>query len=61
MDIAVSILADCDENYCGQAAPCWRAHRRTAGELKRAVAAYVPRDPATDFLDVYYARKRLAA
>jgi hypothetical protein len=53
MDIAVSILADYNENYCEQAAPCWRAHRRTAGKRKRAVAVYVPRDPGTDFLDVY--------
>ena len=61
MDIAVSIFADCDENYCGQAAAYALAHRLAAGKRKRAVAVYVPRDPGTDFLDVYYARKRLAA
>jgi hypothetical protein len=61
MDIAVSIFADCDENYCGQAAAYALAHRLAAGKRKRAVAVYVPRDPGTDFLDVYYARRRLAA
>jgi len=59
--IAVSIFADCDENCCGQAAAYALAHRLAAGKRKRAVAVYVPRDPGTDFLDVYYARKRLAA
>ena len=59
--ISVSIFADCDENYCGQAAAYALAHRLAAGKRKRAVAVYVPRDPGTDFLDVYYARKRLAA
>ena len=57
----MSIFADCDENHCGQAATCQLAHRRAAGKRKRAPAVYVPRDPGTDFLDVYYARKRFAA
>jgi putative DNA primase/helicase len=59
--ISVSIFADCDENYCGQAAAYQLAHRLAAGTRKRAVAVYVPRETGKDFLDVYFARKRLAA
>jgi putative DNA primase/helicase len=58
---AVSIFADCDENYCGQAAAYALAHRLAAGKRKRRIAVYVPREPGMDFLDVYYGRKRLAA
>lgn len=58
---ALSIFADCDENYCGQAAAYALAHRLACGKRKRRVAVYVPRRPGTDFLDVYYARKPLAA
>ena len=58
---SVSIFADCDENYCGQAAAYALAHRLASGKRKRRVAVYVPRETGTDFLDVYYARKRLAA
>jgi putative DNA primase/helicase len=59
--ISVSIFADRDENFCGQAAAYGLAHRLAVGKRKRAVAVYVPRKPGTDFLDAYYARKRLAA
>jgi len=58
---AVSIFADCDANYCGQAAAYQLAHRLASGKRKRRVAVYVPRLPGTDCLDVYYARKRIAA
>ena len=57
----VSIFADCDENYRGQAAAYAAAHRLATAAQKIHVAVYVPRQQGTDFLDVYYARKRLAA
>jgi len=59
---AVRIFADCDANFCGQAAAYRLA--KPAGEATRRgieVAVYVPREPGKDFLDVYYARRRLAA
>jgi putative DNA primase/helicase len=59
--VSVSIFADSDENFCGQAAAYRLAHRLAVGKPKRAVAVYVPREPGTDFLDVYYARRQLAA
>jgi len=58
---SVRIFADCDANYCGQAAAYQLAHRLSTGTRRRAVSVYVPREPGTDFLDVYFVRKRLAA
>ena len=57
----VAIFADCDENYRGQAAAYTAAHRLASGPEKIQVAVYVPRRPGTDFLDVYYARRKFAA
>jgi putative DNA primase/helicase len=57
----VSIFADCDANYRGQAAAYALAHRLAVGTQPRRVAVYVPRRAGTDFLDVYGARLRRVA
>jgi putative DNA primase/helicase len=57
----VMIFADHDENFRGQLAAYSAAYRLAAGKQKKEVIVYVPRNPGTDFLDVYVARKRLAA
>lgn len=58
---AVRIFADCDANFCGQAAAYRLANRLASTRRGIEVAVYVPREPGKDFLDVYYARRRLAA
>ena len=59
--ISVSMFADCDQNYCGQAAAYQLAHRLATGARKRAVAVYVSRETGKDFLDVYFVREPFAA
>lgn len=58
---AVRIFADCDANFRGQAAAYRLAHRLSTVRRGLEVAVYVPRETGKDFLDVYYARRRLAA
>jgi len=57
----VAIFADRDEHYRGQAAAYVLAYRLASARPRKAVTVYVPRDPGTDFLDAYNARRRLAA
>jgi putative DNA primase/helicase len=58
---AVRIFADCDANFRGQAAAYRLAHRLATIRRGLEVSVYVPRETGKDFLDVYYARRRVAA